>query len=235
MKLKKRIKSLDEVDEKYQDLYVEKDGEFVLEMDDEDTGALKRAKEHEKSRRQEAEKKLRETQEKMEELENRLDEMSGDDKDPKKVEERISKKFQKEKETLESQVESLNSEVNRLLVENVSSSLASELSDTPRVLEPHIRSRLRAEKGEDGKFKTVVLDENGEVSSSSLDDLRSELQGNSDFAGVIKASDGSGSGANRNRGDGGSHQPEKIDFSKASNKELTEHFKAQREARESQK
>lgn len=231
MKLKKKVKSLDEVQEQYRDLYVEKDGEFVLEVDgEEDTGALKRAKDHEKKRRQDAEQKTRELEEQMADLQEQLNDLNGqkDDKDKSGIEKKWQDKYNKREKELTDQLDSLNKEINTLLIDNVADQIAADLSDSPAVIRPHIRQRLTVERV-DGKAVTRVKDSDGELSALTVDELKSEFQSNNDFASVIRGSKGSGSGANGGQGGQGG-KPSKPDFTKASPKEKAAYLKSQKES-----
>lgn len=89
-----------------------------------------------------------------------------------------------------------------LLVENKAIELANEISTSPVLILPHIRSRLRAELDGD-KPITRVLDDKGEVSAKTLDDLKKELVDNAAFKAIIKASNASGGGAGGGGGSGG--------------------------------
>lgn len=231
MKLKKKVKSLDEVQEQYRDLYVEKDGEFILEVDgEEDTGALKRAKDHEKKRRQDAEQKARDLEEQMADIQEQLDALQdkGGDKDTSGIEKKWQDKYSKREKELTDQIDSLGKEINTLLIDNVADQIAADLSDSPAVLRPHVRQRLTVERV-DGKAVTRVKDLDGELSAMTLDELKSEFQSNNDFASVIRGSKGSGSGASGGQGGQGG-KPQKPDFTKATPKEKAAYLKAQKEA-----
>lgn len=231
MKLKKKVKSLDEVQEQYRDLYVEKDGEFVLEVDgEEDTGALKRAKDHEKKRRQDAEQKARDLEEQMADIQEQLDDLQGKagDKDTAGIEKKWQDKFNKREKELTDQIDSLGKEISTLLIDNVADQLAADLSDSPAVLRPHVRQRLTVERV-DGKAVTRVKDPDGELSAMTLDELKGEFQSNNDFASVIRGSKGSGSGASGGQGGQGG-KPQKLDFTKATPREKAAYLKAQKES-----
>lgn len=230
MKLKKRVKSLNDVDEKYHDLYTEVDGEFVLDVEgDEDTGALKRAKEHEKLRRKEAEQKARELQEQIDELNESLEEIKESGGKKKEGDDPLDKKWQaklqKRESELNGQIEKLQTEIQRITVDTLAENMAKELSDSPNLLVPHIKSRLTMEMV-DGKATVKVKDPDGELSASTLDELKAEFESSEDFASVIRGSQGSGSGASGGKGGGGEGKPSKPDFTKASPKEIADYLKA---------
>lgn len=232
MKYKITKAEFDKLPPDLQKEYGEDGEEYVLNVEGgEDTGALKRAKDHEKKRRQDAEQKARDLEQQINDVQEQLEALQdkgGDDKN-KDVEARWKKKLEAREAELTQQLEAQGNEINTLLVDNVAKSLASELSDTPGVLIPHIKSRLTIEKV-DGKSVTRIKDADGEVSALTLDELKGEFQSNKDFASVIKGSGGSGSGASGGQGGQGGKKPEKPDLAKASPKEVADYFKSTKES-----
>lgn len=93
----------------------------------------------------------------------------------------------------------LDNQIRRLLVDNVATSMASEISTTPNVLLPHIQKRLTIEEV-DGEYVTRVLTPDGKASALSANELKAEFLANKDFAPIITASKASGGGANGNKG-----------------------------------
>src|SRR5690606_29103586 len=79
MALKSILESLDGLPEDIKKEYTEKDGKFYLDLEGLDdhpaVGALKRAKDHEKTLRQTAEGKLREAEDKSTQLEGTIEEL----------------------------------------------------------------------------------------------------------------------------------------------------------------
>lgn len=232
MKFKLTKEEFEKLSEDFQKEYTEKDGEYVLTIEGgEDTGALKRAKDHEKQRRQQAEQKARDLEAQLGEIQEQLEDLqnnSGKSGDIQKLEAQWKKKLKDREDELTQQLNSLNSEVNKLLVDNVADQLAMKLSDAPAVLKPHIKSRLTVEYV-DGKPVTRVKDLDGEISIMTLDELESEFKSNKDFAPIIRGSQGSGSGAGGGNGGTGGTKPEKPNFSTASPKEIAEYIKSTKE------
>lgn len=228
MKLKRKITKLDEVDEKYRGLYKQEGDAYVLDVDGiegdtggEDLGALKRAKDHEKEQRKAAELRARELEAELDELRDGASRKSGD---VAALEESWKAKLAKREGELQSQIDALSGNLQTILVDNVAQSLAAEISSAPKVIMPHIRSRLKAELV-DGKAVTKVLDAEGKASASTLDELKSEFVNNKEFASIIVGSKASGGGASGGQGGGGA--PAKPDFSKASPKEIAGYLKSQ--------
>lgn len=173
--------------------YVEQeDGSYVLDVAGlPDTGALKRAKDHEKNKRKTAETRVTQLESELEELREQV-EAGGkgfDDKTKTRLERRISE--------LEGQLENRNNslvgEINRLTSESAASRMAADLSDSPKLLLPIIKARLKTEI-EDGRSTIVVLDEDGEESGMSLKDLENEIRNNKEYASIIRGGKGAGSG-----------------------------------------
>jgi chromosome segregation ATPase len=211
--LKFKIQKLDDVDEAYRDFYQEAEGGgYQLKVDGlEDTGALKRAKDHEKAQRQEAEKARKALEDRVKELEAAAEEAgqqgARDKGDVEAVEKSWRTKLEKREGELTGQIETLKGNLQELLVDGQAMRLASELAveGSADVLVPHIKRRLAAEE-RDGKYQTTVLDSEGQPSASTLDELREEFVGNKAFAPLIAGSKASGSGASGGN-NGGSAAP----------------------------
>lgn len=236
MKYKLTKAQYDELPDDIKKEYKEQDGDYILNVEGgEDTGALKRAKDHEKDRRKKAEEKLAEIEGELnstkEELETLQNSKGDGDKDVAKLEAKWKKKLEDREKELSGKTETLEKELNTLLVDNVADRLAGELSDSPAVLRPHIKGRLTVERV-DGKAVTRIKDADGELSPMTLDELKNEFMSNDDFASVVKGSAGSGSGAGGGQGGSGGKGSggEKPDFSKASTKEVADYLKSQKEA-----
>lgn len=230
MKFKITKAEFDKLPEGFQAEYTEKDGEYILSVEGgEDTGALKRAKDHEKERRQKAEQKARDLEDQLGEVQTELDEVISNKADNPNLEKKWQEKYDKREKELTDESGELRTEINRLLVDNVAESMARDLSDSPGVILPHLKSRLTVEMV-DGKAVTKVKDSDGELSALTLDELKNEFSSNDDFASVIRGSKGSGSGANGGQGGGGGNNTEKPDFTTATPAEKAAYLKSQKES-----
>lgn len=89
-----------------------------------------------------------------------------------------------------------------MLVEQKALELAAEISIMPKLLSSVIRARLAAELDGDKPF-TRVLDENGQPSAKTLDDLKKEFVDNAEYASIIRGTKASGGGATGNGNSGG--------------------------------
>ncbi|EOV0592648.1 hypothetical protein ACOIME_000790 [Cronobacter sakazakii] len=141
-------------------------------------------KKAEKAKREAAEKAAREAAE----------EKARKEGDVAAIENSWKQKLSDTEARYQSQIESLNSSLNTLLVDNVAQSLATKLAgEAAPVMLPHIRSRLAVEM-QDGKPVTRVLDASGKPSALTVDELGAEFSSNKAFAGVIIGSKASGTG-----------------------------------------
>lgn len=179
--------------------------EIDIEGGFEDTGALKRAKEHEAKARKEAEKKAADAEAELETLRADREEMLRGNvpkADVEKLEKSLLEKHAKELAKRDAVIAERERELTGSLVDNVATSLASEISSAPAVMLPHIKGRLKSEL-KDGKPVTLILDKDGKViPNGTIDDLKKEFLDNKDFAPIITGSKGSGGGA---AGSGKSH------------------------------
>lgn len=77
-------------------------------------------------------------------------------------------------------------QVSKLMVTNEAQALASKLfGKNAALLQHHVVGRLALEQGENGEFKTRVLDKDGKASAMSLADLEKEFSGREDFKGLL--------------------------------------------------
>lgn len=232
MALKAILESLDGLPDAIKSEYKKgEDGKYHLDVEGgEDTGALKRAKDYEKSARQKVEKELADTKAQLEAL---TEERDGILKgaipkgDVEKLEGSWKQKLEKREKELTDQLNALNGSLQTMLVDNVAQGLASKISKSPELMLPHIKARLKAELV-DGKPTTRVLDKEGNISALGINELEAEMVSNPAFAPIIIGSKASGSGAGG--GQGGSGAPSKLDFAKASPKEIAAHIRATKES-----
>jgi hypothetical protein len=177
------------------------DGEiYVIDVEGgvKDEAALLEAKNHEKKKRQEAEKALKDVNA---ELETLREEREGILKgaipkgDVDKLEAGYKTKLEKREKELTGTISAREAALNAMLVDSVANNLATKLSKSPTLLAPHIRARLVADlSGE--KPATKILDKDGKVSDLSLEAFEKEILANKDFAPILVGSKASGGGAN---------------------------------------
>lgn len=236
MKLKKKIDkaAFETLTEAQQALYIE-DGEgYKLDVEgDEDTGALKRAKDRESQLRRDAEKKAKELQDQLDEIESNNADNSGD---VKLLQKSYEAKLEKQKIEYETKVGKLTSSLNTHLVDNAAMAIANKISKSPKLIIPHIKARLKADLEGDSPV-TRVLDAEGNVSVTTLAELEAEFVANPDFSAIIIASQSSGGAGNRGANTAGGTEfkqnPDKpADINAMSNAELVAHLRAQKAAQE---
>jgi len=198
------------------------DGKFTLDITGaEDTGALKRAKEHEKNLRVAAETKVTELTAQIETLTGERDTAISErdaakadkGKDTTALEASWQVKVDAANAKLESTQKELTAEVERLLVTNTATSLAHEISTVPELFQDVIAKRLKVEKGADGKYFTRVLDAAGNPSAATVDELRDELVANDKYAAIIVSGKGSGGGAGGSGSGGGATEKKWLEYS----------------------
>ena len=196
MALEYTIDTIEGLDENVAKLYTEKDGKFILDVSGvpkEDVSGLKSALEHERENRKKATDRLKQIeleaqQKKEDELANSGDLQAQLDSAMGKIKERDEKISGMEGETA-------NEKRN-----NASLKLAAELADGKNVklLSKHINDRLRFV---DGEIK--VLDEKGDLTVSSIADLKSQLIESGDFDSLLKGNKSGGGGAGGGDNGGG--------------------------------
>jgi len=207
--------------------YIEDGDGFRLDVDgDEDTGALKRAKDREAQLRKDAEKEAKE-------LRERLESIEGDDARKKgdiaTLEKSWQSKLEKQREEYETKVSKLTSHTTKTLVDNVASQLAHKISNAPAIIMPHIKSRLIADFEGDAPV-TRVLDKDGKPSALTIDELANEFVANKDFSAIITASKASGGAGKPSQNGGGApkfngQSDKPADLSKMNPAELVAHLK----------
>ncbi len=188
-----------------------KTDEYELDLEGgEDTGALLRAKEHEKKARQEAETKLRELQEKMDKQEaaeiKERERIAREGGDIKTLEKSWKEKNEKLQADMQKQIDARDAALSTLTVDNVATQMAAKISTAPSIITPHIKSRLRSEIV-DGVAVTRVLDAKGAPSAQTVAELEAEFVANKEFSAIITGSRASGGGAHGGQGGGGATPP----------------------------
>jgi len=207
--------------------YVEDGDGFRLDVDgEEDTGALRRAKDREAQLRKDAETKLREAQEE-------LDRINGDDArkkgDIQTLEKSWQKKLDDQKAEYEGKLGKLTGHTTKTLVDNVASQIAHKISNAPAIILPHIRARLQADF-EGDEPKTRILDKDGKPSAMTIEELSNEFIANKDFSAIITASKASGGAGKPSQNGGGApkidgQSDKSADLSKMNPTELAAHLK----------
>lgn len=234
MTLKATLDNLEGLDENLHSLYVEKEGKFHLDVEGgDDLSGMKRAKDHERDARKNAEQKARDLQSKVDELENKIQGLNDDghrkNGDIEALEKSWQDKLAKREGELTAKIDSLTGNINTLLVDNEAERMASEIGieGSREILVPHIRSRLAVQE-RDGRMETIVNDKDGKPSALSLQELQKEFTDNPAFAPVIVGSKASGSGANASKNSSGGSAAQSGDLGNMSKQQKLEYFKSKR-------
>ncbi len=112
------------------------------------------------------------------------------------------KKLSDREAELQTIIEAREGALREILVDSEANKLATQLTKYPKALLPHIKERLAAEFGDDGKAVTRVL-KDGKPSALTIADLKKEFLADKELAGILTGSSGSGGGAGGQPGSGG--------------------------------
>lgn len=201
MPLKYQLDTLEGVDDTVRALYTEKDGKFVLGIEglpqQEDVSGLKSKVEELLGEKKAAEKARKDAEEQARLEREEAARKSGN---VEELEKSWSEKYNRREAelngTLEQERAALSGQIRDLTVGRTATDIASALAipGSAEALLPHIERRLSVEQ-RDGKPVVVVLDKQGKLSASSLDELKAEFANNTAFAPLIAGSKASGGGA----------------------------------------
>lgn len=240
MKLKITKEEYKDLSEVLQNEYKAEGDGYILNVDGlEDTGALKRAKDHEKEARKQAEAKAREVEEALNALKSEMDKLKDDGSRKAGDIEALEKSWQKKVADLEAkskaEADKLLAALKRNTVEATARSLATDLSgDNADIILPHILGRLGFEMA-DGNPTVRVLGPDGNPTADSLEDLKNFYFTNQKFAPIVIGSKATGGGAAGDKGRGGAAPKklsemtglEEVEFAKANPEKYKQMLAAQ--------
>ena len=193
-----KVESLEGVDEKFHELYEQKDGAYFLKVsgvvpEDEVAGlkanrdALLTEKHEAKRLKDEAEAEqariAREAQE----------ELARKNGDWQALEDSYKAKLAEKENEFSSKAETLRKQVYKLTVGDQALKLASEISKSHAIgiMTPFIEQRLTLDENNNVR----VLDLQGKPSAMTIDDLKQEFKANAMFQDIVVANNSSGGGA----------------------------------------
>lgn len=187
-----------------------KDGEeYKLKLEDadgEDLGNLRGAKDHEKKRRQDAEKKLKEKEKAFEELETKYEELetsgTGSIKDKEALEKSWKGKLEKTEGKLKEALGKRDAQIRRLMIDEKAAEIAARISTSPKAMKRILQDRLTIEEDGD-EYVVRILDADGKPSALSVLELEKEIASDKEYSGIIKGSQASGGGAEKGGQGGG--------------------------------
>lgn len=236
MALKRKLskEAFEKLSKDIQSEYKEKDGEYVLDIDgDEDTSALKRAKDREQQRAKDAEKRA-------DELQAQLDGISDKDSRKRGDIETLEKAWKKKADETQAQYDArigkLEGYAKKSLIEGTASAIAAKISTVPALMAKAVRERLTVDF--DGDEPTLrILGTDGKPSAMTIEDLSKEFVANKDYSGIIVGSKASGGGAAKDgfsKTNGGAGQQNQTDkpasYSSMNPRDLAASLTAKREA-----
>lgn len=183
--------------------------DYVLDLEGGDTGpsqadidALKQAKDHEKTARQNAEKELRALK--------AAGEGSGAEAETLKGE--IA--------ALTERLNSRDSSLKKAALEAAASKVTGS-SKYPKIMLPHVMGRLQADIDESGNAVVKILGADGKPSNLNFDQLVEEFKKDKEFEGLMLGSQSSGGEGGKPGGDGGGKalkdmsEPERVAMAKS--------------------
>lgn len=197
MKLKRKISQseLEQLTKELQELYTKVGDEFVLNLDDTAFETLKAEKKSAEEKlakyEQEEEERIRKAEERAKKKAQEEYEKAKGDKDVEAIEKSWTDKYSKLETEFKGLQEKHNGYVTKSLVETAVTAMANEISTHPSLISPHIRSRFGVDLTGDSP-KLVVLDENGQRSALTVDELKKSFVDNKEFSAIIKATSANG-------------------------------------------
>lgn len=231
LKMKLTGTEFESLSEDLQKEYKKSGDGYALDLTDyEDPAELRRAKDREKQEKREALEELKQ-------LKAKLDKMDNEDARKKGDIDTLEKSWQRKLDEREASyneaLSKANASLTKLLVSDTAKSMASKLAGkNADILLPHIERRLTADLEHSDGPRTRVLDQKGELSAATLEDLSKEFVENDKFSSIVIASKASGSGALDKDKPQGSGAPKDVDLSKASVQDLLAHVKSRKENQE---
>ena len=228
MKLKRKITKaeFEALSDAQKALYVADNEDYVLDIEDSAFENLKNEKKaiQDKLAKYEAEEeeRIRKAEERAKKKAQEEYEKAKGDKDVEAIEKSWGDKYSK----LESEFNDLKIKhsdyITKSLLDDVVNKMSNEISTAPALIAPHIRSRLSVDFTSDSP-KVVVLDDNGQRSALTVDELKKSFIDNKDFGAIIKAHTANG-GANSSKftTDGGAKGQVKLN--EMSDEELAAHY-----------
>lgn len=212
MALKSIVENLDEVQKEFQGLYVKDEAAGIYRLDlEQDPNANKEAEELRKERerlREQNERLLQEKKKEQEKARQAEEERARREKDVETLERTWNERHQKELAEAQQRTNMLMGALESQMVNGVALRIATEISDSPDLILPHVQSRLRASE-ENGRWVTRVVDVAGNATAMSVEELAEQIKSEKRFAPLIRGTKAAGGGANGGNGGagGGSNTP----------------------------
>jgi hypothetical protein len=175
--------------EEKREFYIEnKDrrGEYILDMDPDFNKELTTTLDALKAEKEELETKLADLGKELETAKSSKQPKDGSvsKEDFEAYKSSAEKKYKTDVEKLTGDIAKKDAAIKKHLVDGVANSMAAKLSSSPRLLIPHIKSRLDVDMTGD-EPKTVILDKDGRPSAFTIEDLEQEFVADKDFSSIL--------------------------------------------------
>lgn len=212
MALKAIIENLDEVQKEFQGLYVKDETSGVFKLDlEQDPNAGKELNDLRQERERlkaQADRLLEEKKKEQEKTRQAEEERARRDKDVESLERTWKERHQKEITEAQQRQNVLLGALESQMVNGVALRIATEISDSPDLILPHVQSRLRASEI-DGRWVTRVVDVAGNATAMSVEELTEQIKSEKRFAPLVRGTKAAGGGANGGNGGagGGANNP----------------------------
>lgn len=172
------------------------DGGFGLCVEGgDDIGALKRAKDHEVTLKNEARKEAREAKDLLkkyrDEKSAEVDENSRSKGDVEALDKSWIQKYTKQQEQKDGEISTLTTAIRNMAIDTVAEKAAKDISTIPALIAPLLKARLSVEI-ENGKPVTRVLDASGAPSAMTIGELKTEFRANPEYSGAMIGSKATG-------------------------------------------
>ena len=193
-----KVESLEGVDEKFHELYEQKDGAYFLKVSgvvpESDIDGLKASRDALLAEKKEQQRLAQEAEaEKLRIEREALEEAARQKGDWQALEDSYKAKLTEKENEFSSQAETLRKQVYKLTVGDQALKLASEISKSHAIgiMTPFIEQRLTLDENNNVR----VLDLQGKPSAMTIDDLKQEFKANAMFQDIVVANNSSGGGA----------------------------------------
>lgn len=220
MTLKYKMDSLEGLSEEIKGMYQEKDGVFYLQAEGlpqgEDVTGLKNKIDELLKEKKAEQDKTRVEAEKRRQTEEDAAREKGDF-------EALSKSYEQKIQALEEQIKERDERFSKKEVERQALLIASDLAEgaNQEILSTFIERRLRMDGDE-----IKVTDDKGNLTISTIDQLKEEFRNNPKFGALVIASKATGGGASENNGTGGAGTKK---YSEMSEQERTNLYNSDRD------
>ena len=201
-----KVESLEGVDEKFHELYEQKDGAYFLKVSgvvpESDIDGLKASRDALLAEKKEQQRLAQEAEaEKLRIEREALEEAARQKGDWQALEDSYKEKLSAKELEFSTQAETLRKQVYKLTVGDQALKLASEISKSHAIgiMTPFIEQRLTLDENNNVR----VLDLQGKPSAMTIDDLKQEFKANAMFQDIVVANNSSGGGATGGGNGGG--------------------------------